>query len=61
MLNTEVALISELSDTELDTVAAGWGGYSFKQVAIGNGAFQFASNNQANAAFINVHSAQGGT
>ncbi len=53
--------ISELTDVELDVVAAGTGwASSFKQVAIYNGALQIASNNQANAAFINVFSNQGG-
>jgi hypothetical protein len=51
--------VSDLSDAELDVVAAGTG-YSFKQISIGNFALQFATNNQANAAFVNVRSDQGG-
>ncbi len=60
MLNTDPVPIFELSDTELDSVAAGYG-YSFKQVAILNVAGQYAVNNQANAAFVNILSSQGGT
>lgn len=59
MLNTDVVAISDLSDAELDAVAAGWG-YSFKQVALGNFALQIATNNQLNAAVVNVRSNQGG-
>ncbi len=39
MTNTNPVAISELSDAELDSVAAGWG-YSFKQLALGNTAVQ---------------------
>lgn len=53
--------ISELSDTELDCVAAGWGGYSPKQIALGNFALQIATNNQVNTALANVRSPQGGS
>jgi len=60
MLNTDPVPIFELSDTELASVAAGYG-YSFKQVAILNVAGQYAVNNQANAAFVNILSSQGGT
>ena len=60
MLNTEPVAISDLSDAELDAVAAGWG-YSFKQVAVGNFALQLATNAQVNAAVLNVHSTQGGS
>ena len=52
--------ISDLSDAELDAVAAGHG-YSFKQVAVGNFALQLASNNQVNASFFSIGSSQGGT
>ncbi len=58
MLNTDPVPISKLSDAELDSVAAGWG-YSYKQVAILNVAGQYAVNNQANAAFVNILSSQG--
>ena len=51
--------ISDLSDAELDAVAAGYG-YSFKQVALGNFALQLASNNQVNASLFSVRSSQGG-
>jgi hypothetical protein len=60
MSNTLPVAISELSDAELDTVAAGWG-YSFKQVALGNFALQIASNSQLNAAVVNIGSSQGGS
>lgn len=59
MRETDPVPISELSDTELDAVAAGWG-YT-KQVALFNVAAQYAANNQANAAFVNIHSDQGGS
>ncbi len=59
MFNTESSLVSDLSDAELDCVAAGWG-YSFKQFSGGNFALQLASNNQFNAAVLNVGSNQGG-
>jgi hypothetical protein len=58
MSNTQAVAISELSDTELDAVAAGTGW--FGQVAIGNFALQLATNNQLNAAVVNVGSSQGG-
>ena len=61
MLNTEAVAISDLSDAELDAVAAGTGYYSFKQIAVGNFALQIATNNQVNAAVLNIHSAQGGS
>lgn len=54
MITTDPVPISELSDTELDAVAAGW------QVAIFNVAAQFAANNQANLAVANIFSRQGG-
>lgn len=61
MLNTNPVPISELSDTELDSVAAGTGwAHSFKQVAVGNVAAQLAANNQANLAVVNILSGQGG-
>lgn len=59
MRNTDPVLISELSDTEFDSVAAAGWGYT-KQVAVLNVAAQFSSNNQANAAFVNILSKQGG-
>ena len=59
MVMTDPVPISELSDTELDSVAAGYG-YSFKQVAIFNTAGQYAVNNQANASFVSILSSQGG-
>ncbi len=59
MLNSVPVAISDLSDAELDAVAAGYG-YSFKQAALGNFALQIASNNQVNASFISVRSIQGG-
>lgn len=59
MLNTDVAVISDLSDAELDVVAAGT--YKFKQVALGNFALAFQQNNQVNAAVFNVGSNQGGS
>lgn len=60
MSNTQPVMVSNLSDAELDTVAAGWG-YSFKQVAFGNFALQLATNNQVNAAVLNIGSSQGGS
>lgn len=51
-------MVCDLSDAELDSVAAGWG-YSFKQVALGNLAVQVAENNQLNIAALNVRSRQG--
>ena len=51
--------ISELSDAELDAVAAGWG-HSFKQFSFGNTAVQVAANNQLNIAGVNYRSSQGG-
>lgn len=59
MRNTDPVPITELSDTELDAVAAAGWGYT-KQVAAYNVAVQFASNNQANVAFANYASNQGG-
>ena len=59
MTHTDSLAISELSDAELDTVAAGWG-YSFKQFALGNTAVQVAENNQVNIAALNYRSSQGG-
>lgn len=59
MRNIDSVLISELSSTELDSVAAAGWGYT-KQVAVFNVAAQFSSNNQANAAFVNILSSQGG-
>ena len=59
MPTTDPVPISELSDAELDSVAAGWG--STKQVALFNGALQISANNQANAAFVNIRSDQGGS
>ena len=54
--------ISDLSDAELDAVAAGNGySYSFKQLAAGNFALQIASNNQVNASLFSVRSSQGGS
>jgi hypothetical protein len=59
MSNTDSLVITELSDAELDTVAAaGWG---FKQISYGNVAVQIASNNQLNIAGVNYHSSQGGS
>lgn len=60
MTNTDAMAITELSDAELDTVAAGWG-YSFKQFALGNTAVQVAANNQLNIAAFNYNSSQGGS
>lgn len=60
MLNTNL-IVSELSDSELDCVAAGYGSYSFKQVALGNVAVQLAANNQVNLAAFNYKSDQGGS
>ncbi len=60
MSNSTVLIISELADSELDVVAAGWG-YSFAQIAVGNFALQIATNNQVNAAFANLGSNQGGS
>lgn len=59
MRNTDPVPILELSDAELDAVAAAGWGY-MKQVALFNVAAQYAENNQANAAFVNIHSDQGG-
>ena len=59
MITTHPVPISELSDTELDTVAAG-GGY-FVQVAKYNVAKQWAANYQANLAVVNYDSSQGGS
>ena len=55
MITTDPVPTSELSDTELDAVAAG----SF-QVAIRNVAGQLAANNQANLALANIFARQGG-
>ena len=60
MTNTYPVAISELSDAELDSVAAGWG-YSFKQIAIGNTAVQVAENNQLNLSGFSFGSRQGGS
>ncbi len=59
MSDTNAVVISDLSDSELDFVAAGWG-YSFKQIALGNTAIQLAENNQVNLAVLNYRSSQGG-
>ena len=59
MTDTNALMISDLSDAELDTVAAGWG-YSFKQFALGNTAVQVAANNQVNISGLSYHSSQGG-
>ena len=59
MRNTDPVPISELSDTELDAVAAGRG-YA-KQVAFFNVAAQYAANNQANLSVVNIRSDQGGS
>lgn len=59
MTDTNTMTISELSDAELDTVAAGWG-YSFKQFALGNTAVQVAANNQVNISGFSYNSTQGG-
>jgi hypothetical protein len=56
MITTDPAPISELSDTELDSVAAG----SF-QFAFGNVAIAWQTNNQANLAIANFHNTQGGS
>lgn len=55
MTHTDSMAITELSDAELDTVAAG----SF-QFALGNLAVQLAANNQLNIAGVNFLSRQGG-
>ena len=60
MTDTNTMTISELSDAELDTVAAGWG-YSFKQFALGNTAVQVAANNQVNISGFSYKSSQGGS
>ena len=60
MRNTDPVPISGLSDTELDAVAAAGWGYT-KQVALFNVAAQYAANNQANLAVVNVRSDQGGS
>lgn len=57
MTDTDSMAITELSDAELDTVAAG---FSFKQYAFGNIAVQVAQNNQLNIAGVNYRSSQGG-
>ena len=54
MVTTDPVPISELSDTELDSVAAGW------QIAVYNVALQAAVNNQANLAVANIFARQGG-
>ncbi len=59
MLDTQAVAISDLSDAELDVVAAGT--YKFTQVAIGNFALAFQSNSQVNAAVFNIGSSQGGS
>ncbi len=62
MLDSVPVTISDLSDAELDAVAAGNGySYSFKQLAAGNFALQLASNNQVNASLVSVRSSQGGS
>ena len=60
MTNTNPVAISELSDADLDSVAAGWG-YSFKQLALGNTAVQVAENNQLNISAFSYGSRQGGS
>ena len=62
MLDSVPVAISDLSDAELDAVAAGNGySYSFKQLAAVNLAPQIASNNQVNASLFSVRSSQGGS
>ncbi len=56
MPNTKVMTISELSDIELDSVAAGRG----RQVAVDNVAIQFARNAQANLSLFSDGANQGG-
>lgn len=59
----DAVMISELSDTELDAVAAGTGGYSrnsnnnIRNVAVA----QAASNNQLNLALFSRNAGQGGS
>ena len=48
MSNTTTTTVSALSESDLDRVGAGWG----RQVAIGNGAFQYARNGQTNVALF---------
>lgn len=60
MPTTDPVPISRLSDAELDAVAAAGWGYT-KQFAAFNVAAQFSANNQANAAFVNILSDQGGS
>ncbi len=61
MTNTNPVAISDLSDAELDSVAAGNGyGYSFKQLALGNTAVQVAQNNEINVSGFSFGSRQGG-
>lgn len=56
MPNNEVMTVSELSDIELDFVAAGRG----RQVAFGNIAIQFARNAQTNLSLFSDSAGQGG-
>ncbi len=59
MLNIEITMISELSDIELDAVAAGHR-HSSGQSAYGNFALQIATNGQLNVAVASDGAGQGG-
>lgn len=58
----ETAAVGELSDAELDLVAAA-GSYHgrFAAVSIGNIAIGFQVNNQVNIAILSIGSVQGGS
>lgn len=59
MSNIEATMISELSDVELDVVAAGRH-HSSGQVAFDNFALQIAANSQLNVAVASDGAGQGG-
>ncbi len=58
----EATALCELSDAELDAVAAGSGFHNaFAQVSIGNIAIGFQVNNQVNVAVLSLGVFQGGS
>ena len=57
--NYEAAALYQLSDAELDLVAAGR--HRFAQVSIGNIAIGFQINNQVNIAVLSAGAMQGGS
>ena len=57
----EGAALCQLTDAELDLVAAGAGRHRFSQVSIGNIAIGFQINNQINIAVLSAGATQGGS